>query len=205
MRVFHFMQKKYALENIRKSRLKIATLNDMNDPYEFHISFDGGTQKDAENIRNHYDPIVGFLCFSRCLGNPVQWAHYADKHRGICMEFEIRDDCFLKVDYLKSPNLISAKRANWQKELVSATCQKYKGWKYEQEYRIPIVLKSDEALKDNESGLYFRNFSDGFSPSKIYTGIRCELSNEETEMFNSKDLPIIKMKQDVNSYLIVPF
>jgi hypothetical protein len=202
MRVFHFMQKKYALENIQKSRLKIATLNDMNDPYEFHIPLEGGTQEDAEKFRNHYDPIVGFLCFSRCISNPVQWAHYAEKHRGICMEFEIHNDFLLKVNYLKSPSLISAKRANWQKELVGATFQKYIGWKYEQEYRMPIVL-SDEAFRDNVSGLYFRNFSDDFSPSKIYTGIRCELSNEETEIINNKGLPIIKMVQDLNSYLIV--
>jgi DUF2971 family protein len=163
--VVHYLSAIY----IQKSRLKIATLNDMNDPYEFHIPFEGGTQKDAENFRNHYDPIVGFLCFSRCLSNPVQWAHYAEKHRGICMEFEIRDDCFLQVNYLKSPCLISAKRANWQKELVNATLYKYIGWEYEQEYRIPIDLKSDKkTFKDKESGLYFMNFSDGF-PRPKYT------------------------------------
>lgn len=34
MRVFHFVDENHGLDNLRKRRLKIATLNELNDPFE---------------------------------------------------------------------------------------------------------------------------------------------------------------------------
>ena len=35
MLVYHFINKEYGIEDLRKRRLKIATLNELNDPFEF--------------------------------------------------------------------------------------------------------------------------------------------------------------------------
>jgi len=201
MRVYHFMTKDYAVENVKKSRLKIATLNDMNDPYEFYLNFLGATEEDIVKFKNHYNTRTHFICFSRKLGNPVQWAHYADNHRGICMEFEIPKKYLLKVKYRKSPMAISVQNANWEKNLVDATLCKYIGWRYERESRIRIDLESNGVVK--EKGLHFCRFHSEFNPVKIYTGVRCELSDKESELFVDKGLPIIKMAQDAKSYSIV--
>lgn len=195
------MEKQYAIDNVKKSRIKIATLRNMNDPYEFYLNFQGATVDEIEKCKSHYNNKVGFLCFTRRLGDPVQWAHYADNHRGICFEFEISDNYLLKINYKKSPATISVKKANWEQELVKATLCKYSGWKYEREYRFPFSLESEGVVKENE--LYFTKFSKDIVPSKVYTGLRCELTDEEAEIFKSNELPIFKMAQDYDSYSIV--
>jgi len=34
MRVWHFVSEQYGIENIQRRRLKIATLNELNDPFD---------------------------------------------------------------------------------------------------------------------------------------------------------------------------
>lgn len=36
---------------------------------------------------------AGIVCFSRVRDDILMWAHYADKHRGICFEFDGSDNC----------------------------------------------------------------------------------------------------------------
>lgn len=201
MRVFHFMEKKYAIESVQKSRIKVATLRSMNDPYEFYLNFEGASREEIEHFKHHYNTKAGFLCFTRRLGDPVQWAHYADNHRGMCFEFEIPDKLVLKINYLKSPKVISAKCDSWKNKLVYATLCKYRGWSYERERRIAIDLESKDVVE--EAGLYFTQFSTEVVPSKVYAGVRCELTQDEEGIFKENELPIIKMVQDVNSYSIV--
>jgi hypothetical protein len=195
------MVRKYAIENVQKSRIKVATLSNMNDPYEFYHRFEGAMGPEIEKFKSHYNTKTGFLCFTRRLGNPVQWAHYADNHHGICFEFEIPDKYLLKVNYLKSPAIISGKCVSWKQDLVKATLCKYSGWKYEREYRLLIDLESQDVVE--EDGLYFARFSKEVIPSKVYTGVRCELTDEEKEVFKTNELPVFKMFQDSNSYSIV--
>lgn len=201
MRVFHFMEKRYAIESVKNSRIKIDTLNNMNDPYEFYLRFEGATNKEIETFKNHYNKKAGFLCFTRRLGDPVQWAHYADNHRGICFEFDIPDRLLLKINYLKSPSLISAKCPNWKDNLINSTLGKYQGWNYERVYRISVNLESDGVIQ--EDGLYFVHFTKSVVPSKVYTGIGCTLTEEEGELFKSNELPVFSMAQDLNSYSII--
>ena len=40
------------------------------------------------------------LCFSFKWSNPVLWAHYADKHKGICLGFDVPDDNVQRVKYV---------------------------------------------------------------------------------------------------------
>jgi len=201
MRLFHFMRTEHAIESVIYSRLKVATLNDMNDPYEFFIRFNGSTRKNIEEIKNHFNKIVGYLCFSQDLGNPLQWAHYADKHRGVCMEFNVPDGLLLSVEYLASPRVICADNADWKSAFVSLTLCKYEHWMYEKECRVSVDLTSPSVVKDRD--LYFVHFSDVISPCKVYTGIRCDLSENEADLFKEHKFPVINMTQDIDSYSIV--
>ena len=201
MRVFHFMEEKYALESVQKSRIKVATLSSMNDPYEFYLRIEGASDEEIDRFKDHYNETAGFLCFTRRLGDPVQWAHYADNHRGLCFEFEIPDKLLLKIKYLKTPALISANSFNWQRDLVEATLCKYRGWSYERERRILVNLKEEGVV--NENGLFFAQFSNEVVPSKVYMGVRCELTSEEEKIFEENELTVYRMAQDTNSYSIV--
>ena len=68
------------LENILKNdELKVIFPEDCNDPMEF-------TTKDI--ISPVGDDLHGMICFTETPCHPVMWAHYADNHRGICLEFQ---------------------------------------------------------------------------------------------------------------------
>ena len=87
MRVYKFLSKKFALENLTERRIKISEYSDMNDPFELW----GVALSDLE-LQRQLTKIIrstGALCFSRDWKNPMLWSHYGDKHQGICLGFDI--------------------------------------------------------------------------------------------------------------------
>lgn len=202
MKVYHFMAKQYALENLEKSRLKIATLENLNDPYEFFPNVADTSNSDLEAFRRHFHGILGFLCFSKKLGDPVQWAHYAENHNGLCFEFEIPRKYLQKVKYVDSPIYVSRNSARWKAQIPNVTLCKYKSWRYEREYRVSLDLRSDEIQKDN--GLLFMPFSKELKLVKTYSGLRCDLTQEDKGMFLKRGIPLVNMTQNPKSYTLVP-
>lgn len=101
MRVYHFVNQEYGLENIRRKRLKIATINELNDPFElFSIELsDPSVRKSFRKMKNDLAMKQGLLCFSKSWSNPVQWSHYANNHQGICLGFDVPDAFLCNVNY----------------------------------------------------------------------------------------------------------
>jgi hypothetical protein len=100
MRVYHFVDRDYGLDDIRRRRLKIATIADLNDPFELvPSSRDATVRQRFRAWRAQMDQHYGMLCFSRNWRNPVQWSHYAVKHTGLCLGFDIQTNVLTKVRY----------------------------------------------------------------------------------------------------------
>jgi hypothetical protein len=101
MRVFHFIDEEFGLEDLRRRRLKIATLNELNDPFElFSINLsDEAIRKAFKETKDELSVNHGLFCFSRDWHNPVQWSHYAAKHRGLCLGFDVPDEHLGRVNY----------------------------------------------------------------------------------------------------------
>src|SRR5437762_4637776 len=104
MRVFHLTHAEYALSNIALGRIKIARIADLNDPFEL-LAANLGNNKDLRRAmrewRSELHKTKGLLCFSRDWESPVIWSHYADKHRGICLGFELSDKLVEEVKYVE--------------------------------------------------------------------------------------------------------
>jgi hypothetical protein len=88
-RLYHFTTAKYAFDDLRNRRLKIAQLDDLNDPFELksvnlcnptHAQAFDGTDK-FEGFKAEMARRFGVLCFSEDKADLLQWAHYADRHR----------------------------------------------------------------------------------------------------------------------------
>lgn len=113
------------------------------------------------------------LCFSANWRNPVLWAHYSDKHQGLCIGFDVPEDeaMFTKVKYVAhrlpfpNPPTIEASTA--------MLFTKYDSWEYEEEIRAFL------ALNDEENGLYFKEFDHSLRPVIVIAGARCKLSESE--------------------------
>src|SRR5690606_13160087 len=104
MQLFNLSSAEYAISNIALRRIKISRIGDLNDPFEllpFNIH-DKRLRDAARKTRDQIDATRGVLCFSKHWSNPVLWSHYADKHRGIALGFEVEDRYAIPVSYQSS-------------------------------------------------------------------------------------------------------
>jgi len=91
MRVYYLTKKEYALSNLENNRLKISRLDDLNDPFELMglALKNKAARKDFANFKRQMNDNYGLICFCEKWNNPVLWAHYGDKHRGIGFGFDV--------------------------------------------------------------------------------------------------------------------
>ena len=149
---------------------------DLNDPFEllpYNLS-NPANRLAMQMTRNTLSRNRGMLCFSQTWRDPVLWAHYSDKHRGICIGFEIPSEIATKVRY-KAKRLPFPKKITLQDIHVSQAMlfTKYRKWEYEREIRVFAELN------DQEDGLYFREFDDILRPVEVIAGATCTVSKAE--------------------------
>ena len=185
MLVYHFINQEFGLDNLRHKRLKVATFNDLNDPFELlsGASANSEVRRAFRETKDELSTTVGLLCFSRNWSNPVQWSHYADKHRGMCLGFEIPDSNLVRVKYrrkrLKSDiNALGNNDAAAETAMLDMLCTKYIHWQYEREKRVFVRL--DERERDTR-GLYFLGFSKTLSLKEVIIGHNCAIKRDELD------------------------
>ncbi|WP_417705701.1 DUF2971 domain-containing protein [Rheinheimera aquimaris] len=182
MRLYHFLNEHYGLENIRNQRLKIARINDLNDPFEFlGVNFGDKSIRNAfQKMKNRINEQRGLLCFSTKWSNPVMWSHYANNHKGLCLGFDVANESIGPVSYsasrlavdleqLKSPNDLSIEY------ITQILFTKYTHWKYENEYRAFVTL--EEA--DEKTGHYFAEFSERLILKQVIVGAESSISRKQ--------------------------
>jgi len=82
---------------------------------------------------------AGIVCFSKVRDDILMWAHYADKHKGLCFEFDGSSNCMFlgeaqPVEYEDYTPIPVHEDNNHQ--MTRAILTKSKHWGYEKEYRI---------------------------------------------------------------------
>ncbi len=93
-RLYIYMKYEYLGNIIRRDEIKVVRPEDCNDPMEFTMI--GSSSPVGDNVH-------GMICFTEDPCNNAMWAHYADKHKGICLEFQFDEIC---KNYLEGkPNL----------------------------------------------------------------------------------------------------
>jgi len=178
MRLYHYLQASYALEDIRNRRLKLATLHDLNDPFEWMgvVVAEEEYQKKvhdwhAEILFEHY----GMACFSRLRDSILMWSHYGDRHRGICLGFDVHGDMPYEVTY--TDDVAALQRGGYSKTeefFRRSIATKYRGWSYEQEWR---VFEHRSAYSDGSFS--FMPFDENLNLKEVIAGDRCNTSRQE--------------------------
>jgi len=175
MRVYYLTSEVHAISNIEKKRVKVSLFDDLNDPFElmgFNVA-NQGQRKVWDTFREYFTTKMGLVCFSNQWQNPVMWSHYGDKHRGICLGFDVSDQILKKVKYITRRKQFhigqSLDAHRIEPDLISAAIRyKFKEWSYEREYRGIVPL--DEKDK---SGHYFVSLNDDFVLREVIIGARC--------------------------------
>src|ERR1700731_4449263 len=92
-RVYKFISAQYGLSALQNRRLKLSTIDDLNDPFDL-CSIDTTNpviEHALEAHIKHFRQSKGLLCFSRNWDNLLLWSHYAASHTGLCLGFDIPD------------------------------------------------------------------------------------------------------------------
>jgi hypothetical protein len=211
MRVFHLTHADHALGAIVLRRLKIARIADLNDPFELLAANLGGDKPLRKRIREwrlDLHKTTGLLCFSRDWNSPVLWSHYADKHRGICLGFELRDNFAEAVTYVEGrlpvpTNFLNVAPALSEPFVRQVLTTKYLHWKYENEVRTFVKLDERTA----ERGLYFFPFSDDLRLTEVILGPLCELPLDTVRSFvdrTDSGAIVIRARLGFKSFNVVP-
>lgn len=80
LRLYYFMPADHLLKVLEKDEIKVSIPEECNDPLEFLPAADK-QNKEAKRLEG------GFISFSRRYNSSLMWAHYADSHKGVCLEF----------------------------------------------------------------------------------------------------------------------
>ncbi|SPE41741.1 conserved hypothetical protein [Candidatus Sulfopaludibacter sp. SbA3] len=188
MRLYHYLEAKWALDDIRRRRLKLSKIDDMNDPYEAKsvLSHHNGTQSALERTVEELFKRYGALCFSRSWNNILMWSHYGDKHKGICLGFDIAEEITRPVEYEPEPhavgNLIVEDRSEFSQQEGTNIIDrlfgaKYVGWIYEEEVRVHVGLEE----VDEETGQYFLDCGERTKLKEVIAGARFPESKKPIE------------------------
>lgn len=177
-RLYHFTTAEYAFDDLRNRRLKIAQLDDLNDPFELksanlcnplHAQAFDGTNK-FEGFKAEMAQRYGVLCFSEDNADLLQWAHYADRHKGICLGFDVSgsEGKFGRVRYVaeRFPFPQRPDEAfTWK--LLST---KSEVWKYEKEWRVFLRLETPTWNQSAGRDLYFADFGSELALREVILG-----------------------------------
>lgn len=117
--------------------------------------------------RNRFTPII-----TDC--NTLMWAHYADSHRGICIQYRVKPANLIdeesKVVKLLDVNYDKPFPLNGNIPFVDSLCVKGDYWRYEKETRL--IMYSRKQLSDYYS-------QDGYEIEAVYMGCRIEYEKRD--------------------------
>lgn len=176
-RVYKFISAAYGINNLQNKRLKISTIDDLNDPFDF-VAIDTSNPAFAKAI----DELVtfwrgknGLLCFSRNWDNLLMWSHYGSSHTGVCLGFDIPDGNpgeNFDTDVLYQPSLIPRprRREDVNLDLVFRLLRtKHESWSYEQEVRMFVALNDPP----DDKRLWWFYFGPNLELKEVIIGSQC--------------------------------
>jgi hypothetical protein len=185
MRAYKFLNAQFGLKSLHERRLKQSRIHELNDPFEL-MPYDVTkltVRKAFLKTRDDVDKDGrGLVCFSADWRNPVIWAHYSDKHTGLCLGFEIpamrgdpANDQTGPVEYVPEilpfpSNFDDLSDFEHTAFARKALFTKFAHWGYEQEIRIWVPLQNEE------NGLHFLNFDENLRLVEVILGANCKLT-----------------------------
>lgn len=158
------------VQTIQDNKIWFSDLESLNDPFEKVYATQILDKSDGMNqiVNDFFIPFrtsiddfykkVGILSLCRENSNLVMWSHYADNHKGYCIEYDItsnnfdelnfenKDEVFLfNIEYENSPIDYLSLPSNFQFYLR----RKSKLWEYEKELRFISSRQGLHNIPDN--------------------------------------------------------
>jgi hypothetical protein len=176
-RVYKFTSAEHGIGSLQNRRLKLSTINDLNDPYDLCALdlTDPAISKAMDALIIHFKKTKAILCFSRNWDNLLLWSHYGDSHKGICLGFDIPDGdpgANHDTDVLYQPNVLQIRRPeDVNFDLANRLLRtKHESWSYEQEVRMFVDLNDPP----DADGHYWIDFAPPLVLKEVIVGAVCD-------------------------------
>jgi hypothetical protein len=187
----------------------------MNDPYEGFAVCSDHEVTQAALEKTQWESANQFiaLCFSLSPNNILMWSHYGEKHKGLCLGFDVRDEFTRPINYIHEVqavgNLTVERREDFSVEQGTKVADlqagaKYDGWCYEQEVRIHL----SRSETDEETGLYFREFNEHLVLKEVIAGVRFPYSKKLIQdallgYTGQEAVSILRARRSIHTFQIV--
>ena len=167
MKLYKYMSADFGLEVLKTRKIKVSTILDANDPNEWRPV--------CPDLKNGVDDYLkvprfraqfrylwaykyGFISLSSRWDNIVMWGHYADKCRGVVVEFTCKEEVPLqKIDYTDIRYVLDeAELCSTDTDKIERlVARKAKAWEYEKEYRLLVDLRACTTRRIGNNTLFF--------------------------------------------------
>ncbi|UOQ51036.1 DUF2971 domain-containing protein [Hymenobacter cellulosivorans] len=173
---------KYHFESLRESYIYFAPPSKFNDPYDCSLDTITFSVKKQTNYRKNKEKefkerytTLGVCCFSRKNTSILMWSHYANCHKGFCLEYRIENkksvirpfdvnytDHYVTMDFSREP----------KESIFNMILTKHRQWEYEEEVRY---FTGGFRTNDERKYPLQRNVLEA-----VYLGINCEAETINT-------------------------
>ena len=183
MRMYYMTCARWGEVILNEQRLKLSRFYESNDPFELKLV--DNRQPEARRmvrmISEYFNRTIGMICFGASWASPVMWAHYAAKHTGLCLGFDIEDKLLSQVKYTDAKITVPfgehlPRHGLSEELLLKILLTKATDWSYEREYRALSDLKT----KDPKAGLHYLDFGPQVQLREVIIGHRCSWTIAKT-------------------------
>jgi len=213
---------KRRLDSIRNNTIWASTCFEFNDPFECQYLYLNEIDllemgiTNPEEAKKLWDSIMGqiqqritTICFTKNPNDMPMWAHYANEHKGFCVEYEVDNDknlypVFYSQNRMKAQSLFIEliycffnKDNNGKglsallKYIMLTSAFKDKSWESEHEIRAIFINSIDDMTS---KGRLFDCNTIGVHPTKIFIGAKCSSEHEEELVEIANELQITYQK-----------
>ncbi|HHX67478.1 MAG TPA: DUF2971 domain-containing protein [Gallicola sp.] len=175
-----------------------------------------------DKIFNIIDNQFGVASLTTSFNNPLMWSHYANSHKGICIEYDLSEELknveslksllipvrysnervtidYTLMDKIDSNNIVAKGKNDILKFFISGLYTKHDVWKYEDEWRsiIPVKQGNRNIQLGKISALYLGN-----KMEEATTNMIINLINKSNNGLD--EISIFKMVNDISDYKLNP-
>ena len=172
LKIYKYQSTLHDFTNPSINKLWISRASEFNDPYDCALLY-----KDKESTEFKHEMLVG--CFSEINNSILMWSHYANNHKGFCVEYDFYSmppllPVIYDAYYWGIEGFGKAKSDGTLKVL-----RKAKEWEYEREWRFFIYNHThsdnlDIEISEEEKGFLL----DGPKPTGVYLGCRAKENSD---------------------------
>lgn len=183
-KLYRFVKYERLCEIVTLNRFFMASPISFNDPFDCRVKLVSGDPSHEMRAQEDIDNNLRILCFSALPPerNPLMWAHYADGHKGVCLEFEMstwmgtlpygKGQGFDLKDVKYDEKRVEVDLTDTSVErLYDIVCRKHEHWSYEQEWRFiqALFTKNQHYIEFPKKAL-----------TKVFMGLKMPEHNRET-------------------------